>query len=181
MTPPPASPDPELLFRKPGTVTAAQVFMWLQFSFLVCCGTGWSLILLLGAGLVSRVGLPEQFEGEEDQVFGLIAIFVAVFVAVAILYGVLAAKIGAGRRWAQVATIAIMLLVFVGGFVTTVSELQSESGDGIQLLALAWLAMPVATLIFLCTGSANQWFRQRGHEPWRQYWMNRRPYPPPPY
>jgi hypothetical protein len=173
---PPATPlPPELLHRKPGTVTAAQVMLWLQFSFLICCGAGGGLTALFWSEALNF----SDFEFEQDVSEGfedlaaVVTIVIAATIALVILFGILAVKIGAGRRWAQVATIVIMLLAFVFGFIGiyTGFEASSQAGapaDGSRLIwTLLSLAMPLVTLICLFTGSANQWFRQKGRDPLR--------------
>jgi hypothetical protein len=173
---PPANPlPPELLRSKPGTVTTAQVMLWLQFSFLICCGAGGGLTALFWSEALNF----SDFEFEEDlsKGFGDLALVVTLVIAativVVILFGVLAVKIGAGRRWAQVTTIVVMLLAFVSGFIGiyTGFEASSQAGapaDGSRLIwTLLSLAMPLVTLICLFTGSANQWFRQKGRDPLR--------------
>jgi hypothetical protein len=171
---PPANPlPPELLRSKPGTVTTAQVMLWLQFSFLICCGAGGGLTALFWSEALNF----SDFEFEEDlsKGFGDLALVVTLVIAativVVILFGVLAVKIGAGRRWAQVTTIVVMLLAFVSGFIGiyTGFEASSQAGapaDGSRLIwTLLSLALPLVTLICLFTGSANQWFRQKGRDP----------------
>jgi formate-dependent nitrite reductase membrane component NrfD len=118
-----------------------------------------------------------DFEFEEDlsKGFGDLALVVTLVIAativVVILFGILAVKIGAGRRWAQVTTIVVMLLAFVSGFIGiyTGFEASSQTGapaDGSRLImTLLSLAMPLVTLLCLFTGSANQWFRQKGRDP----------------
>jgi hypothetical protein len=171
---PPASPlPPDLLHRKPGTVTTAQVMLWLQFSFLICCGAGGGLTALFWSEALNF----SDFEFEEDlsKGFGDLALVVTLVIAativVVVLFGVLAVKIGAGRRWAQVTTIVVMLLAFVSGFIGiyTGFEASSQAGAPDKGSRLIWtllsLALPLVTLICLFTGSANQWFRQRGRDP----------------
>lgn len=173
---PPATPlPPDLLLRKPGTVTAAQVMLWLQFSFLVCCGAGGGLTALFWSEALDF----SDFEFEEDLSQGfedlaaVVTVVIALTIALVILIGILAVKIGAGRRWAQVTTILVMLLAFVFGFIGiyTGFETGSQAGapaDGSRLIwTLLSLAMPLVTLICLFTGSANQWFRQKGRDPLR--------------
>lgn len=174
-TPPvfPSSPPPELLQRKPGTVTAAQVMLWLQFSFLICCGTGGGLAALFWSQAVDLddFGFGSDFTAGVGDLAALVTVVIAVVIASVILLGVLAVKIGAGRRWAQIATIAIMLAAFVFGFLGLYTGFEGREGapvDGSRLIGtLTGLAMPLVTLICLFTGSANQWFRQRGRDPLR--------------
>jgi hypothetical protein len=109
-------------------------------------------------------------EGVEDLA-ALVTVVIAATIALVILFGVLALKIGAGRRWAQVTTIVVMLLAFVSGFIGiyTGFEASNEAGAPADASRLIWtlvsLAFPLVTLLCLFTGSANQWFRQKGREP----------------
>ncbi|MBO3731277.1 hypothetical protein [Glycomyces niveus] len=171
---PPSNPlPPELLHRKPGTVTTAQVMLWLQFSFLICCGAGGGLTALFWSDALNFSDF--KFEEDLSKGFGDLALVVTLVIAativVVILFGILAVKIGAGRRWAQVTTIVVMLLAFVSGFIGiyTGFEASSQTGapaDGSRLImTLLSLAMPLVTLLCLFTGSANQWFRQKGRDP----------------
>ncbi|WP_026922565.1 hypothetical protein [Glycomyces arizonensis] len=185
MTPPP-NDSLEVLYRKPGTITAAQVLMWIQFSFLVCCGFGGTFAVLFMTGIVNELGIDEDvLEGAENLVVLTAAVFAGV-VAAAILFGVLAAKLGAGRRSAQVMTVVVMLGIIVFGFVGlyTQFEVEDYAGtpvDGSEVVGtLLALALPIVTLLCLCTGSANQWFRQGGRDAWPRY---QPVYPPmaPPY
>jgi len=171
---PPSSPlPPELLHRKPGTVTAAQVMLWLQFSFLICCGAGGGLTALFWSDALNFSDL--EFEQDLSQGFenlaAVVTIVIAATIALVILFGILAVKIGAGRRWAQITTIAVMLLAFVSGFIGIYTGFEASNdvgapADGTRLIwTLLSLAMPLVTLICLFTGSANQWFRQRGRDP----------------
>jgi hypothetical protein len=171
-TPPSTPLPPDLLLRKPGSVTTAQVMLWLQFSFMICCGAGGGLTALFWSQALdfSDFQFAEDFsEGIEDLAAVVTAVIAATIAAV-VLLGVLAVKIGAGRRWAQIVTIAAMLLAFVVGFFGLytgfqASEQVGEPVDGSRLIGtLAGLAMPLVTLICLFTGSANQWFRQRGRD-----------------
>jgi hypothetical protein len=174
-TPPSTPPPPDLLLRKPGSVTCAQVMLWLQFSFMICCGAGGGMTALFWSSMLDF----EDFEFTKDFSEGIedlaavVTVVIAATIAVVILLGVLAVKIGAGRRWAQVTTIAVMLLAFVVGFFGLytgfqASEQVGEPVDGSRLIGtLVGLAMPLVTLICLFTGSANQWFRQRGRDPLR--------------
>ena len=173
---PPSTAGPPILYRKPGTVTAAQTFMWLQFSLLLCCGTGGVFAALFSAGFIDEIGVRDDFlEAVENLAVLIVAVIVAV-VAVAILFGVLAAKLGSGRRWAQIATILVMLGVIVFGFIGLYTQFQVEEYAGApvdnsdMVGTLLALAMPIATMICLCTGSANQWFRQGGRDPWLRHW-----------
>ncbi|THV28300.1 hypothetical protein [Glycomyces paridis] len=175
LTPPSfGSPQaPDLLLRKPGTVTCAQVMLWLQFSFLICCGAGTGLTALFWSPVVDVEDFEfgrDFSEGVEDFA-AVVTVVIAATIAAVILFGVLAVKIGAGRRWAQVTTIAVMLLVFVFGFLGLYTGFEEQTGapvDGSRLVGtLAGLSMPLVTLLCLFTGSANQWFRQRGREPLR--------------
>lgn len=178
---PPTPPAPEILLRKPGTVTAAQTLMWIQFSFLVCCGTGGTFVALFSAGILDRIDLDEGFAEDAENLAVLIAAVIAVMAASAVLFGVLAAKLGAGRRWAQITTIAVMLVVIVFGFAGMATDFKLEERTGAPVegsdfvAALLSLALPMVTLICLSTGSANQWFRQRGPEPWQRYWQAQAP------
>lgn len=175
MLTPPSTPPPELLHRKPGTVTCAQVMLWLQFSFLICCGAGGGLTALFWSQALdfSDFRFTEDFSEGVEDLAAVVTVVIAATIAVVILLGVLAVKIGAGRRWAQVVTIAVMLLTFVVGFLGLytgfqASEQVGEPVDGSRLVGtLVGLAMPLVTLLCLFTGSANQWFRQRGPDPLR--------------
>lgn len=174
MAPRPNS-GPEPLHRKPGTVTAAQTLMWIQFSFLLCCGFGTTFATLFLTGVVEDLGFREDpLEGVENLMV-LAAAVVAGVAAAAILFGVLAAKIGAGRRSAQVMTIVLMLGIIVFGFVGlyTRFEVEDYAGtpvDGSEAVGtLLALVLPILTLVCLCTGSANQWFRQGGRDAWPRY------------
>jgi hypothetical protein len=181
-TPPSTPPPPELLHRKPGTVTAAQVMLWLQFSFLVCCGAGGGLAALFWSSALdfSDFEFGRDFSEGVGDLAAVVTAVIAATVVVVVLLGVLAVKIGAGRRWAQVTAIAVMLLAFVVGFfgLYTGFEASDDAGapvDGARLVGtLLGLAMPLVTLLCLFTGSANQWFRQRGRDPLT-------PPPRPPY
>lgn len=183
---PPTSDGPDVLYRKPGTVTAAQTLMWIQFSFLICCGFGTTFATLFLTGIVSELVLDGSLlEGTENLLVLTVAVLVGV-AAAAVLFGVLAAKLGAGRRSAQIMTIVVMLGTIVFGFLGLYTQFEVEEyagspvdGSGMVGTLLA-LALPVVTLLCLCTGSANQWFRQGG----RDAWPRPRPvYPPmaPPY
>ncbi len=179
MAPPNGLPEP--LYRKPGTVTAAQTLMWIQFSFLVCCGFGTTFVTLFMTGIVDELGFDEDLlEGAENLVVLTAAVVVGV-AAAAILFGVLAAKLGAGNRSAQVMTIVVMLGVIVFGFVGlyTRFEVEDYAGtpvDGSEVAGtLLALMLPIVTLVCLCTGSANQWFRQGGRDAWPRH---RPTYPP---
>ncbi|SDD19325.1 hypothetical protein [Glycomyces harbinensis] len=175
LTPPSIPLPPDLLHHKPGTVTAAQVMLWLQFSFLICCGTGGGLTALFWSSAVdfSDFEFTEDFSQGVEDLAAVVTVVIAATIATVILFGILAVKIGAGRRWAQVTTIAVMLLAFVVGFLGlyTGFEASGEAGapvDGTRLLwTLLGLAMPLVTLLCLFTGSANQWFRQKGRDPLR--------------
>ncbi|GAB3223315.1 hypothetical protein GCM10027447_10920 [Glycomyces halotolerans] len=168
---PPQSPRPEPLLRKPGTVTAAQTLMWIQFSLLVCCGTGGTFIALFWSGLLAEIGMTGDVTESAENLVTLAAVVVLGIVGTAILFGILAAKIGAGRRWAQVMTIAIMLATINFGFIAVYTGFQVEerAGKPVDTSDLVWallsLAMPAITMICLFTGSANQWFRQGGRRP----------------
>ncbi|MEU6861368.1 hypothetical protein AB0B28_21145 [Glycomyces sp. NPDC046736] len=182
---PPATPlPPDLLYRKPGTVTAAQVMLWLQFSFLICCGTGTGLAGLFWSSLVDfeDFGFADDFSEGVEDLASLVVVVIVVVVALVILLGILAAKIGAGRRWAQVMTILVMLAAFVIGFLGLYAGFETQEGapvDGSRLLGtLAGLSMPLVTLICLFTGSANQWFRQKGREPLKALPPQLPPYAP---
>lgn len=180
LTPPSTPLPPELLQRKPGTVTTAQVMLWLQFSFLICCGAGGGLAALFWSSALdfSDFEFGRDFSQGVGDLAAVVTVVVAATIAAVVLLGVLAVKIGAGRRWAQVTTIAVMLLAFVVGFFGLYTGFQAgeQAGapvDGSRLIGtLAGLAMPLVTLLCLFTGSANQWFRQKGRDPLR---------PPPPY
>ena len=181
LTPPSTPLPPDLLHRKPGTVTTAQVMLWLQFSFLICCGTGGGLTALFWSEALDFSDFEfsqDLSEGIEDLA-AVVTLVIAATIAGVILLGVLAAKIGAGRRWAQVTTILVMLASVVVGFFGLytgfeASEQVGASVDGSRLLwTLLGLAMPLVTLLCLFTGSANQWFRQKGRDPLRMQ-------PPPP-
>lgn len=170
---PPSTPLPaELLHRKPGTVTAAQVMLWLQFSFLICCGAGTGLVGLFWTSVDFSDFAFEQdlTEGIEDLA-ALVTVVIVATIAVVVLYGILAVKIGAGRRWAQVVTILIMLASIVIGFFGLYAgfRTEDEAGAAVDGSRLIWtllgLSMPLVTLLCLFTGSANQWFRQRGRDP----------------
>jgi hypothetical protein len=173
---PPSTPGhlpPDVLPRKPGTVTAAQVMLWLQFSFMICCGTGGGLMALFWSSAVDFEDFAfteDLSEGMEDLA-SLVGVVVVAVILLVILIGILAVKIGAGRRWAQIVTILIMLAAFVFGFLGLYAGFESQEGsqiDGSRLLGtLAGLSFPLVTLLCLFTGSANQWFRQRGREPLR--------------
>ncbi|WP_026929340.1 hypothetical protein [Glycomyces tenuis] len=182
----PTADGPEVLYRKPGTVTAAQTLMWIQFSFVICCGFGTAFVTLFMTGIVGELGFDEDLlEGAENLLVLTVAVLLGV-AAVAVLFGVLAAKLGAGRRSAQIMTIVVMLGTIVFGFVGlyTQFELEEYVGspvDGSEVVGtLLALALPIVTLLCLCTGSANQWFRQGGRDPWPRH---RPVYPPvaPPY
>lgn len=172
-TPPSTPLPPELLRRKPGTVTTAQVMLWLQFSFLICCGAGGGLTALFWSDALDFSDL--EFEQDLSQGFenlaALVTVVIAATIALVVLFGILAVKIGAGRRWAQVTTIAVMLLAFVFGFIGIYTGFEAsgqagEPADGSRLIwTLLSLAMPLVTLLCLFTGSANQWFRQKGRDP----------------
>jgi hypothetical protein len=173
---PPATPlPPDLLHRKPGTVTAAQVMLWLQFSFLICCGAGGGLTALFWSSALDfdDFGFSQDFSKGVEDLAAVVTVVIAVTIGAVVLFGILAIKIGAGRRWAQVATIVIMLLAFVFGFVGiyTGFEASAQAGapaDGSRLIwTLLSLTMPLVTLLCLFTGSANQWFRQKGRDPLR--------------
>lgn len=172
---PSTPPPPELLYRKPGTVTTAQVMLWLQFSFLLCCGAGGGLAALFWSSALDfeDLSLTQDFSEGIEDLAALVTVVIAATIAAVVLLGVLAVKIGAGRRWAQVTTIATMLLAFVVGFIGLYTSFQAseqvgEPVDGSRLIGtLVGLAMPLVTLLCLFTGSANQWFRQRGREPLR--------------
>ncbi|MCD0444514.1 hypothetical protein LO763_12875 [Glycomyces sp. A-F 0318] len=182
LTPPSTPLPPELLHRKPGTVTTAQVMLWLQFSFLICCGAGGGLTALFWSSALdfSDFEFGRDFSQGVGDLAAVVTAVIGATVAVVILFGVLAVKIGAGRRWAQVTTIVVMLLAFVVGFFGLYTGFQAsgQAGapvDGSRLIGtLAGLAMPLVTLLCLFTGSANQWFRQQGRDPLR-------PPPPPSY
>jgi hypothetical protein len=173
-TPPSTPLPPELLHRKPGTVTAAQVMMWLQFSFLICCGAGTGLVSVFWTSVdFSDFAFDQDLtEGIEDLA-ALVVVVVVATILVVILYGVLAVKIGAGRRWAQVLTILIMLASIVTGFLGLYTGFQAgdEAGAAVDGSRLIWtllgLSFPLVTLLCLFTGSANQWFRQKGRDPLR--------------
>lgn len=175
LTPPSIPLPPELLHHKPGTVTTAQVMLWLQFSFLICCGAGGGLTALFWSPALdfSDFELTQDFSEGIEDLAAVVTVVIAATIAAVILFGVLAVKIGAGRRWAQVLTIAVMLVVFVGGFfgLYTGFEASGETGAPVDGTRLVWtlvgLAMPLVTLLCLFTGSANQWFRQKGREPLR--------------
>jgi lysylphosphatidylglycerol synthetase-like protein (DUF2156 family) len=183
---PPTAAGPEVLHRKPGTVTAAQTLMWIQFSFLLCCGVGATFTALIATGFIAELGLDGGLlESAENLLVLTVSVFAGV-VAVAILLGVLAAKLGAGSRTAQITTIVVMLGTIVFGFLGLYTQFQVEETagspvDGSEAVGTVLaLAVPIATLLCLCTGSANQWFRQGG----RDAWPRPRPvYPPapPPY
>jgi len=173
---PPATPlPPDLLHRKPGTVTAAQVMLWLQFSFLICCGAGGGLMALFWSSALDfdDFGFAQDFSEGVEDLAAVVTVVIAATIGAVVLFGILAVKIGAGRRWAQVATIVVMLLAFVFGFVGiyTGFEASAQAGapaDGSRLIwTLLSLTMPLVTLLCLFTGSANQWFRQKGREPLR--------------
>jgi lysylphosphatidylglycerol synthetase-like protein (DUF2156 family) len=171
---PPPNGGPAPLHRKPGTVTAAQTLMWIQFSFLLCCGFGTTFATLFWTGAVENLGFREDpLEGAENLVV-LVAAVAAAVAAAATLFGVLAAKIGSGSRSAQVMTIVLMLGITVFGFVGlyTRFEVEDYAGapvDGSEAAGtLLALALPICTLVCLCTGSANQWFRQGGRDAWPQ-------------
>ncbi|GAB3649955.1 hypothetical protein [Glycomyces tarimensis] len=169
--------EPEVLYRKPGTVTAAQTLMWIQFSFLLCCGGNGTITALFWADIIDELGIG----GEARGLLGFLVWAAAGFVATAVLYGILAAKLGAGRRWTQAATVVAMLAAVVFCFVgmATGFGLDNRTGGPVEgssfVVALLATAMPMATLICLCTGSANQWFRQRGREPWLRHWKGAPP------
>lgn len=176
-----APPVRDVLHRKPGTVTAAQTLMWIQFSFLVCCGTGGAFLALSSAGVFGELGFGEDFvEAMENLMVLTISVFAAV-AAAAVLLGVLAAKLGAGRRWAQITTVVVMLGTIVFGFIGLYAQFETPeragtSVDGSSVVGtLLTLALPIVTLLCVCTGSANQWFRQGGRAPWPRY---RPTYPP---
>ncbi|THV39508.1 hypothetical protein [Glycomyces buryatensis] len=167
---PPRPTAPELLLRKPGTVTTAQVLMWLQFALTVCTGTVVGFVGLIVFGILPRLGS----HGLDPMFSQVIAPIVTVIIVVAILYAVLANKLGAGRRWAQITTAVLMLLSIVGGAVSFNFGFKLGDSSGVPLEtsgvfgSMPWLVMPVITLVCLCTGSANQWFRQGGLDPLRQ-------------
>jgi hypothetical protein len=172
LTPPSTPLPPDLLLRKPGTITCAQVMLWLQFSFLICCGAGGGLLSLFWSQALdfNDFQFTQDFSEGVEDLAAVVTAVVAATTAVVILFGVLAVKIGAGRRWAQIVTIAVMLLAFVVGFFGLytgfrASEQVGEPVDGSRLIGtLVGLAMPLVTLICLFTGSANQWFRQKGRD-----------------
>ncbi|HEX2144663.1 MAG TPA: hypothetical protein VHG10_09165, partial [Glycomyces sp.] len=106
--------------------------LWLQFSFLICCGAGggmtalfWSEALDLKDFEFSR----DFSEGMEDLA-AVVTVVIAATIATVILLGVLAVKIGAGRRWAQVTTIVIMLLAFVFGFLGLYTGFEASGEAG---------------------------------------------------
>ncbi|MCC3762091.1 hypothetical protein K3N28_03270 [Glycomyces sp. TRM65418] len=175
LTPPSVPPPPDLLLRKPGTVVCAQVMLWLQFSFLICCGAGGGLTALFWSQALGfdDFGFTRDFSEGVEDLAAVVVVVIGATMALVILFGVLAVKIGAGRRWAQVVTIAVMLLAFVVGFLGLytgfqASEQVGEPVDGSRLIGtLVGLAMPLVTMLCLFTGSANQWFRQRGRDPLR--------------
>lgn len=172
LTPPSTPLPPELLHRKPGTVTAAQVMMWLQFSFLICCGAGTGTIGLFWTSVdFDDFGFEEDLSEGFEDLAALLVVVIAVTIMIVILYGILAVKIGAGRRWAQVTTILLMLGSIVTGFYGLyagfrVGDMEASVVDGSRLVwTLLGLSMPIVTLLCLFTGSANQWFRQKGRDP----------------
>lgn len=184
---PPVPPNPlppDVLLRKPGTVTTAQVMLWLQFSFLICCGTGGTLGVLFWSRALNleAFGFREDFTAGLENLAALVTVVFAAVVALVVLLGVLAAKIGAGRRWAQVTTILLMLAAFVSGFLAFYTGFEGREGapvDGSRLVwALVSLALPLVTLLCLFTGSANQWFRQGGRDPFRTQPPGPVPFPP---
>jgi len=175
LTPPSTPLPPDLLLRKPGTVTCAQVMLWLQFSFLICCGAGGGLTALFWSSALdfSDFEFTQDFSEGVEDLAAVVTVVIAATVFAVILIGVLAVKIGAGRRWAQIATILIMLGAFVIGFfgLYTGFKVDGQAGAPVDGSRLVWtlvgLAMPLVTLLCLFTGSANQWFRQKGREPLR--------------
>jgi hypothetical protein len=191
MTTPPAPPPgpphgsgAPILLTKPGTITAAQVMLWLQFSTVVCCGAGAGLSTILSAELSRQIrsGLNEfGLDAANDALSVVLLAATVALVLLSILIGVVAAKIGAGLRSAQVVAILLMLAFLLPGCVgvygltagadTSTGAVSTPAG----LFALLWLAMPAVTILCLVTGSANQWFRQRGWDPVRPRW-----YPQPP-
>ncbi|MQM24375.1 hypothetical protein [Glycomyces albidus] len=171
-TPPSTPLPPDLLLRKPGTVTAAQVMLWLQFSFLICCGAGTGLVGLFWTSVdFSDFAFDQDLTGGIEDLAALVTVVIVATIAVVVLYGILAVKIGAGRRWAQVVTILIMLASIVIGFFGLYAgfRTEDEAGAAVDGSRLIWtllgLSMPLVTLLCLFTGSANQWFRQRGRDP----------------
>ncbi|GAA2284853.1 hypothetical protein GCM10009853_044520 [Glycomyces scopariae] len=174
LTPPSIPLPPELLHRKPGTVTTAQVMLWLQFSFLICCGAGTGLIGVFWTSVdFGDFAFDTDLTDVIEDLAALVILVVVATILVVILYGVLAVKIGAGRRWAQVVTILVMLATIVVGFLGlyTGFKTDDEAGAAVDGSRLIWtllgLSMPLVTLLCLFTGSANQWFRQKGREPLR--------------
>ncbi|RRS01984.1 hypothetical protein [Glycomyces terrestris] len=172
LTPPSTPLPPELLHRKPGTVTAAQVMLWLQFSFLICCGAGTGIIGVFWTSVdFGEFTFDQDLTDVFEDLAALVVMVVAVTILVVILYGILAVKIGAGRRWAQIVTILLMLASVVVGFIGMYTGFRADddAGAAVDGSRLVWtllgLSMPLVTLLCLFTGSANQWFRQRGREP----------------
>jgi hypothetical protein len=176
-TPPAATPPsnplpPELLHRKPGTVTAAQVMLWLQFSFLICCGAGTGMVGLFWTSVdFEDFSFDEDFAGGLEDLAALFVLVIAVTIAVVIFYGILAVKVGAGRRWAQIAAVVLMLASIVFGFYALyagfrIGDVEGSVVDGSRVIwTVLGLSFPIVTLLCLVTGSANQWFRQKGRDP----------------
>lgn len=169
---PPVSPGPEPLYDKPGSIDLAQAMMWVQFATLSCLGVVLGVALWQGFGLVRLEWVFSDIDlGDFKAVLFPAALVTGALLLVALVYGVLTWGLGAGRRWAQVATFVLMPVVIASGVLGTASVSNSAWGLATSVF---WIPFPAVTVVTLASGTANQWFRQRGWDPWYRRYYSRR-------
>lgn len=125
---------------KPGTVTTAQVFLWIGVaaSALAVCLIGGALGSA-GAGAPAAAQLA-------------LTITIIVIVPFAVLSGILAVKLGAGRNWARITTVVLYSISLALTVVTVLTGLREFGID-------ALISMTISLVVVLClTGpAAKRW------------------------
>jgi len=111
----------------------------------------WLLVVLMAVRTVLTVAVYDVYRGS-------LALAFVTLVMLGGLLGLCALGVARGQRWARIVGVMFASVTALGG----VSSLLSPSTAAFAVLGLAGALVSVAAIWFLCSGSANVFFRRRG-------------------
>lgn len=111
----------------------------------------WLLVALMAVRTILTVGVYDAYRGN-------VALAFVTLVMLGGLLGLCALGVPRGQRWAQIVGVMFASAAALGG----VSSLLNPSTGAFAVLGLVGAMVSVAAICFLCSRSANVFFRHRG-------------------